>query len=91
MFFNEEGHFKALVSLLSHSLHFSLVTGRHTYKHAHTHTDPAWAEVTRSVPRLEVMVSTGCTLQRLQRADVQLGALHFSHPLLYLSFELHTK
>lgn len=34
------------------------------------------------------MVSTGCTLQQ---AEVQLGALHFSHPLLYLSFELHTK
>lgn len=69
MSFNEEEHFKALVSLLSHSFHFSLLTGRHTYKHAHTHTDPACAEVTRSVPRLEDTVTTGCTLWWLQQAE----------------------
>lgn len=91
-FFNEEGHFKALVSLLFHSFHFSLFTGRHTYTHTctHTHRNPAWAEVTHSVPWLEDTITTGHPLQWLQQAEVQLGALHFSHPLLDQSFELYT-
>lgn len=34
------------------------------------------------MPQLEDMVTTGHTLWWLQQAEVQLGVLHFSHPLL---------
>lgn len=42
------------------------------------------------MPWLEDKVTTGHALQWLQQAEVQLGALHFSHPLLDQSFELYT-